>query len=323
MLFAGLLFILFIVELFYFKIAAFFNITDKPNGRSSHETITLRGGGIIFSISILLYYLVFGFVHYFFAAGLFALTAISFADDIKEQGRWLRAVVQFVSVLLLLFQAGFSSQPWFLWPAAVIVLMGLLNAFNFMDGINGITAGYSFTVIAALFVINRQLHAFDERLLLCLFAGNLVFSYFNFRKKARCFAGDAGSISMAYILLFLTTLCVIVTSNPIFLLFFTVYLVDVILTILHRLFKRENIFEPHRQHLFQYLANEQKLPHLLVSGIYMIIQALMNAGVLYVWDKAPLGQLSFTLVAVGLTSVAHLFIKSRILRKLYKQSFPA
>jgi len=316
MLFAGIFFILYILELFYFKIARYFNITDKPNGRSSHEAPTLRGGGIIFPVSVLLYFIVFGFKYYFFAIGLLALAMVSFADDIKHQRRRLRVVVQLISVLLLLRQTGLPTESLFLWIAAAIVITGMLNVYNFMDGVNGITACYSFTVMAALYILNKQLYIFDEQLLICLAIGNLVFTLFNFRKHARCFAGDVGSISMAHILLFLTAWCIVVTSNLLFILFYALYIVDAMLTIIHRLYKKENIFEPHRQHLFQYLANEKKIPQLAVSVIYMLIQFVINAGVIYVWKKEPLEQVIFAISVTVILVLAYAFFKNRILREI-------
>ena len=316
MLFAGIFFILYILELFYFKIADYFNITDKPNGRSSHKATTLRGGGIIFPVSVLLYFIVFGFKYYFFAIGLLGLAIVSFADDIKHQRRRLRVVVQIISVLLLLRETGLSTESLFLWIAAAIVIIGMLNVYNFMDGVNGITASYSFTVMAALYILNKQLYIFDEQLLICLAIGNLVFTLFNFRKHARCFAGDVGSISMAYVLLFLTAWCMVVTSNLLFILFYALYIVDAMLTIIHRLYKKENIFEPHRQHLFQYMANEKKIPQLAVSVIYMLIQFAINAGVLYVWKKEPLEQAMFEITVTVILVLAYTFFKYRILREI-------
>lgn len=119
----------------------------------------------------------------------------------------------------------------------------------------------------------------------CVALSNGVFCFYNCRKVTKSFAGDVGSISTAYILLFLTATCIQATANPIFLLLFIVYVVDVIITIIHRIAKKELIFEAHRQHLFQYLANEIRMPHLLVSGIYAFIQFVITVGVMIIWEK--------------------------------------
>lgn len=308
-----------LVELLYFRVANHFNIIDKPNQRSSHSSITLRGGGIIFSASVLVYFLLFGFHYFWFTLGLTAIAAISFADDVKHQPRTLRLSIHFLAVCLLLLKVGVFGLPWWVWPIAFVMIVGIINAYNFMDGINGITTAYSFTVMAGLYFVNRSLpqdQQFDSSLLVCLALGNLVFAFFNFRPRAKCFAGDVGSVSMAYALLFLTTWCILKTGNLIFILLFAVYGIDTVLTILHRLYKRENIFEPHRQHLFQYLANEKKLPQLVVSLIYMGVQVVITVGVLFVWQKPVFAQLSFAILAVGLPAIVYIFTKYKILKQV-------
>lgn len=314
MLYAGILIVLFILELLYFKVAEYFNIIDIPNQRSSHAYKTLRGGGIIFSLSVIIYNLVFGWFNPFFTTGLIFLTAISFADDVKHQSRRLRAFLQLLASILLFIET--TLPPGFLfWFIALVILMGMINVYNFMDGINGMTAFYSFTVMAGLFFLNRQLHAFDEKLLICVALSNVVFTFFNARRTARCFAGDIGSISMAYILLFLTTSCIVLSGNPIFLLFFTVYIIDAVITILQRISKREIIFDAHRQHLFQCLANENRMPQLLISGIYAFIQMVITAGVLFVWEKNKGAQIIYTAVVVVIVLLLYLLIKFRLIKK--------
>ncbi len=316
MLIAGILLILFTLELFYFKVAGHFNITDTPNNRSSHAVTTLRGGGIIFSVSVFIYFLVFGWRFPFFATGLLALTIVSFADDIKHQRRRIRIAIQLLATILLLVEATFPISPFLICAMAMLLIVAMLNAFNFMDGINGMTSLYSFVVLAGLFFINRDLHAFDEMLLVCVGLSNLVFAFFNVRKAARCFAGDVGSISMAYILMFFTVSCIVVSGNPIFLLFFTVYAADVVITILQRMFKRETILDAHRQHLFQYLSNEKKMPQLLVSGIYMFIQLLITAGVIMVWKKDSPTQFGYAVVVILFVFILYATTKYRILKRL-------
>jgi UDP-GlcNAc:undecaprenyl-phosphate GlcNAc-1-phosphate transferase len=319
MLLAIVFILLFIIEICYFKIADRYNIIDKPNLRSSHSTITLRGGGIIFAISVLVYFLLFGFHYFWFTCGMVAIAAVSFADDIKHQPRKLRLSIQFLAVCMLLYKVGIFYVEWYWWIVAFVLIVGITNAYNFMDGINGITTAYSFTVLAGLYFLNKQLpeyDRFDENLVLCLALGNLVFAFFNFRTKAKCFAGDVGSVSMAYALLFLGIWCVLKTNNFIFILFFALYGVDTVLTILHRLYKRENIFEPHRQHLFQYLANEQKIPQLVVSTIYMVGQSIITAGVLYVWKQSEAMQWAFAAIALGIPTILHVVIKYRILKSV-------
>jgi UDP-N-acetylmuramyl pentapeptide phosphotransferase/UDP-N-acetylglucosamine-1-phosphate transferase len=156
-----------------------------------------------------------------------------------------------------------------------------LNAYNFMDGINGITGGYSMVVIGALWYINTYQVAFvDNDLIYFLLMSLLVFNFFNFRTKAKCFAGDVGAISIAFVIVFMLCLLILKTKDICYILLLCLYGVDSILTIIHRILLKENIFKPHRKHAFQLMANELKIPHVWVSSIYMLIQALISAGLI-------------------------------------------
>jgi len=306
--------ILFVAEILYFRLANRFNIIDKPNLRSSHKSITLRGGGIVFTFGVLAFFLANKFPYAFFTLGLIAITTISFADDVKPQSKRLRIIVHTTAVGLLLYQLGFFSLPWYYAIIAFVMIIGIINAYNFMDGINGITTAYSFTVLAGLFFLNKELQVFDGNLILFLGIANLVFAYFNFRKKAKCFAGDVGSVSMAFCLLFITVGIVLQTGSFFFILLYAVYGVDSVLTILHRISKKENIFEAHRQHLFQYLANERKWPHLMVSTAYMLVQGAITFGVLLLWKKAVNVQIMYTLTVFIMLTIVYTYTKHKILK---------
>ncbi len=273
--------ILMVAEFGYFKVADRLNIIDKPNLRSSHSVVTLRGGGIVFYFGMLLYFLLFKFQHPWFLAGLTLITIISFADDLKPRPSWLRLVFHVVAMGLMFNQWGLFELPWYFTIIALVFCIGMLNAYNFMDGINGITGGYSLVVVAALWYINGYVTAFvDADFLVLIGLALMVFNFFNFRKKAKCFAGDVGAISIAFIIVFLLGLLIIKTGDFSYILLLALYGVDSILTIVHRLMLKENIFEAHRKHLFQIMANELKLPHVLVSGIYMGVQAVISAGLI-------------------------------------------
>jgi UDP-N-acetylmuramyl pentapeptide phosphotransferase/UDP-N-acetylglucosamine-1-phosphate transferase len=277
-----LLILLFALELLYFFIADRFNIIDKPNQRSSHTSITLRGGGVIFYISILLYFFLEGFQYPWFFAGLTMISFISFADDIKPRSSKIRLAVHFVSMALMFYQWNLFELPWYYTVISLIFCTGILNAYNFMDGINGITGGYSLAVIGGLWYINSyQIYFIDTNFLLYLTLSLLVFDFFNFKKKAKCFAGDVGAVSMAFIIVFLLGLLIIKTHDFSYIILLAMYGVDSILTIIHRIILKENIFEPHRKHVYQIMANELKIPHVLVSMFYALAQVLIVVGFLY------------------------------------------
>jgi len=282
MLYFFIIVLLFAIELAYFKFANHFDIIDKPNQRSSHTSITLRGGGVIFYFGILFYFLIEGLHYPWFFSGLTLISIISFADDIKPQSSKIRLIIHFISLALMFYQWNLFELPWYYTVIALIFCTGILNAYNFMDGINGITGGYSLVVTSALCYINLyQVSFVDANFIYFLLIALLVFNFFNFRKKAKCFAGDVGAVSIAFIIVYLLGLLIIKTHDFLYIILLALYGVDAILTIIHRLILKENIFEPHRKHLYQILANELKLPHLLVSTIYMIFQVVIIIGLLY------------------------------------------
>ena len=158
----------------------------------------------------------------------------------------------------------------------LFVCAGAINVFNFMDGVNGITGGYAAVVLMALLYVNRHVVEFvDPNFILFSLISVLVFCFFNFRKRAKCFAGDVGAVSIAFIILFFTCKLVLLNNNFSWFAFLAVYGVDGTLTLIHRILRREKISEPHRKHAYQLMANELKIPHVWVSAIYMGIQALV------------------------------------------------
>jgi len=274
-----ILVLLFVAELFYFRVADKFNIIDKPNERSSHSRITLRGGGIIFYFGALAYFLSNHWEYPWFMLALTLITFISFVDDIRSTSQGLRLVFHFTAMALMFYQWGLFSLSWWWIIIALIICTGIINAYNFMDGINGITGGYSLVILGALAYINSEITTFVEPALInTVLCSVLVFCFFNFRKKAKCFAGDVGSVSIAFILLFLIGKLIIKTEDISWIILLSVYGVDSVLTIIHRLMLHENIGLPHRKHMYQLMANELKIPHVGVSLIYMGAQALVILG---------------------------------------------
>nr|WP_262908087.1 glycosyltransferase family 4 protein [Bacteroides cellulosilyticus] len=270
---------LFVAELFYFRVADKFNIIDKPNERSSHSRITLRGGGIIFYFGALAYFLSNHWEYPWFMLALTLITFISFVDDVRSTSQGLRLVFHFTAMALMFYQWGLFSLSWWWIIIALIICTGIINAYNFMDGINGITGGYSLVILGALAYINSEITTFVEPALInTVLCAVLVFCFFNFRKKAKCFAGDVGSVSIAFILLFLIGKLIIKTEDFSWIILLSVYGVDSVLTIIHRLMLHENIGLPHRKHMYQLMANELKIPHVGVSLIYMGAQALVILG---------------------------------------------
>lgn len=280
-------FLLFALELVYFKIADKFNIIDKPNHRSAHTDITLRGGGIIFPLAFLLFFGITLFNrsneislqnYLIFGLGMFTLCVISFIDDILDLSSKIRLVFHFISVTLLLyFVEVFQGGDWWLIPIFYVVVIGILNAYNFMDGINGMTGLYSLVILGSLLYINQNFVVFtDDSFIIYPIIASLVFLFFNFRKKAKCFMGDVGSMGIAFWVLALLGLLMIKTQDLRYILFLSVYGIEVIVTIIERIKLKENIFEAHRRHLYQLFSNEKRISHLWITTIYAFLQLLIN-----------------------------------------------
>jgi UDP-N-acetylmuramyl pentapeptide phosphotransferase/UDP-N-acetylglucosamine-1-phosphate transferase len=274
--------VLLLTELIYFRLAGRFNIIDKPNQRSSHSRITPRGGGIVFYFGALMYFIGSEMDYPLFFTGLTIIAAVSMADDVRTVNRRARLLIHFLAIFLMFFEwKMFPGLPGWYMLIALVVCTGIINAFNFMDGINGMTGGYSLVAILTMSWVNTQYTAFiNQAFLNMALLSVLVFNFFNFRRKARCFAGDTGSVSIAFIILFALGNLVLKTKDLSYIIFLAVYGVDSVLTIIHRIIRRENIFEAHRKHAYQVMANELKIPHIRVAALYMILQAVINAGFL-------------------------------------------
>lgn len=299
---------LLVVELLYFRVADHFNIIDKPNLRSSHKHITLRGGGIIFLVAAWIYCLFFGLNYPWFMVGLTAICAVSFIDDIHSIPNRVRLLVHFAAMLLMFQQWGIlTSENWWQIIPSLILCTGIINAYNFMDGINGITGAYSIAILMPLMVVNHSLNFIDGLFLWVALIGVLVFCIFNFRKRARCFAGDVGSVGIAFILVFALGALIISSGQLWYLIFLAVYGVDAILTICHRLMLHENIFEAHRKHVYQLMANELKIPHTVVSTIYMVLQLSISAGAIWL----PINKWLYFIVVIAVLSCAYILFKRK------------
>lgn len=309
-----LIFVLLLVaELVYFRIANKCNIIDKPNERSSHSTIVLRGGGIIFLIGAWVWSAFFGFEYPWFLAGLTLVAGVSFVDDIHSLPDSVRLVAQFAAAAMAFYQLGILHwSMWWVVLVALIVYVGATNVINFMDGINGITAGYALAVLVPLLLENGEERFVESSLIITTITSALVFCFFNFRPKgkAKCFAGDVGSIGIAFIMLFLLGNVIMKTGDITWLIFLLVYGVDGCLTIVHRIMLHENLGEAHRKHAYQIMANELKIGHVKVTSLYMVMQLAVSLGFVYLCPNNALCHWLYLLVAFGVLAIAYvLFMK--------------
>lgn len=308
-----ILVILLALEMVYFKIADQCNIIDKPNERSSHSTIVLRGGGIIFLIGVWVWSAFFGVQYPWFLVGLTLVAGVSFVDDIHSLPDSVRLVAQFTAAAMAFYQLGILHwSMWWIILLALIVYVGATNVINFMDGINGITAGYSLAVLIPLALVNMNGAFIKQSLIISTILALLVFCTFNFRPKgkAKCFAGDVGSIGIAFIMLFLLGNVIIKTGDITWLIFLLVYGVDGCLTIVHRIMLHEDLGEAHRKHAYQIMANELKIGHVKVTSLYMVMQLVISFGFIYFCPNTMFAHWLYligTLVVLAITYI--LFMK--------------
>lgn len=307
MIYVIILILLFLLELVYFRVANQYNIIDKPNLRSSHTSITLRGGGIVFLLGAWIYAIFFGLDYVWFLLGLTIIGIVSFIDDITSLPDSIRLVVQFVAMFMMFYQFEILNwSDWWIVLIALIVCVGITNAYNFMDGINGITGGYSVAVLTPLIYLNYKFSFISMPFLWITGLSLLVFCFFNFRKKAKCFAGDVGSITLAFILLFAIGKLILQTGDFSYIIFLAVYGADSILTICHRIQLHENLGKAHRKHAYQLMANELKMPHVEVSLIYMALQMAISFGMIF----CPMNHYIFlTITIIVLLITYSLFMK--------------
>lgn len=289
--------VLFLVMWGYMWLARRYGIVDQPTKRTSHREPTLRGGGIIFLIAVVLWFFAYGWQHPLIVIGMLLISIVSFLDDIKSVKATIRIGIHLLAVTLLFYDLGLFGMHWYWVTAAYILTVGCVNAINFMDGINGITAFYSFITLGTFSLLNNANALlkpyfenglpqgweafFPPSLNGTLMASILVFAFFNARPRARVFAGDVGSIGLAFIVSWLIINLMVLSHQLYWILFLAIYGVDTICTIMIRLHRRENIFRAHRLHLYQLLVNEHGLPHLIVAAIYAGIQLILNLLVIY------------------------------------------
>lgn len=312
MLYFGLLIILFCLQLFYFKIAEKYNIIDIPNERSSHTFITLRGGGIIFPISVIIAFITKD-ISWPIMLAISIVSIISFIDDINPVNLLPRFITHFSAVFLVLFDLEMLNVSTGIIILIVILMIGWINAFNFMDGINGITVLYTTVAIASFGFLSVNENS--NHLFLVLGAACGVFGFFNIRKKAKTFAGDVGSISLAVLLGYLMIKTIKDTNQIGFILFFAVYGIDSVFTIFNRIKNKENILKGHRTHLYQYLANEMNISHVYVSLIYAFIQLIINITVIYLFKINQLTYLNI-IIYISLLSTIYTLIRYKLIKKI-------
>ncbi len=310
-----------VLMLIYFRIAERYNIIDKPNHRSNHSEITIRGCGIIYPIAFLLFFIGTSFnrsiseVNYLiFGVGLFAICIVSFIDDIRGASIKVRLLFHFISVTFLLYFINVYQQvPIFMVPVVYIFIIGILNAYNFMDGINGMSGLHTLVVLGSLLFVNQFIIQFAAvNFIVYPILASLVFLFFNYRKKAKCFMGDVGSLGIAFWIVTLLGLLILKTGELKWLLFLTIYGVETFLTIIERIKLKENVFEAHRRHLYELFSYEKKIDHRIVSFGYAFTQMMINIAV----TLLPVSDIVLFPLVVVPSVIFYLIIKNNLKKQI-------
>jgi UDP-N-acetylmuramyl pentapeptide phosphotransferase/UDP-N-acetylglucosamine-1-phosphate transferase len=296
------------MSVIYIKLANHYGILDIPNSRSSHVKPVVRGGGVLFILAILIFFLLNNFEYLYFVIGVSIISVVSFIDDLKTLSSKIRFPFQFLGVFLILYQIDLPFSPFYTFLLYLVFGIGAINMFNFMDGINGITGVYSLVVLSGFYMINIEENLINPDLLIYSIMSIVIFGYYNFRKRALFFAGDIGSIGIGMLIIFIGFLFTIKLSSPSIILLIIVYGADSGNTLLFRkIFTKESVFEPHRHHIYQKLVDVYKMPHLKVSVLYGLIQLLMNI-IVYKSYK-----LNYELQLIIVFSIISIFIISYII----------
>lgn len=303
--------LLLLIALIYLRLAIKFKIVDKPNFRSSHELVTVRGGGILFPFAIIFWWISSDFLHTWMVLGMIWISAISFLDDMYTLSRKLRFGVQFLALSMAFYDLGVFNQIdyWYL-PILYFVSLGIINAINFMDGINGISGLYALVFFGSILAVQVYMPIFEESLIRFILLAVLVFLIFNLRKKAFMFAGDIGSISIAFLMIYFMVQWYLAGHTWTIILLLVIYGVDVFVTIVERIIKKENVTQPHRSHLYQLLVNHAKYEHVTIALLYAILQMVINFAIFIYPQSTP-----STVVGIGVllvTLTVYLLVKTRI-----------
>ena len=319
------LILLLALELVYIRIACRLHIVDEPNERSSHSLITYRGGGVIFTLSMVAWVVMMllqgqGITMYLpFLCGLLLIAGVNLWDDASYAPGLVRFMAQVTMVVLMLWSLGVMRwEMWWFVLLALIVCVGAANVFNFMDGINGITVGYALAVLIPLLLLDARwmredgMGFIDISYLVVAMIGVLVFGFFNFwpKDRAMCFPGDVGSIGIAFILLFAIGRLIVQTGDVTYLILLLVYGVDGCMTILHRLSLREKLVQAHRKHAYQMMVNELQIGHLKVALLYMMLQLAVSLGFIFLCPNTLLAHWLYLIGAAVVLCIAYvLFVR--------------
>ena len=296
-----------------FKLSLF----DKPNLRSSHKTVTPKGGGIGILAAFFVCSIGLSIPKSFWIPAVF-ISLFSFWGDRSEITPKIRLMFQFAAGTILLIGILMEKQTgialYVLLPLLAIFVVGTANFYNFMDGINGIsgiTGIIGFGMIA-FYALNYGNNSHLSTLAICLSISCVGFLPFNI-PKARVFMGDVGSILLGFVFAvmvvylsksFLDFVCLAGFLFP--------FYADELTTMMIRIRDGEKLSHPHRRHLYQLLANEYSIQHWKVSFGYGLFQLFVGISVLILRSAGSVAVISALILYFCTFTILSFILRNKV-----------
>ena len=282
----------------------FVQIMDEPNHRSSHTKAIPRAGGVSIVITFFIGLAATGLmgeldsierpVLYGFIFSALLISIISLVDDISEQTATFKAFTHMIAVVVVLYfgivldelSSPFGDIPlgWVGYVISFLWIIGLTNAYNFMDGLDGLAGGVA--VITSLFFMIITFHegsTFVYIISYSLLAGALGFMFLNY-PPAKIILGDVGAAFLGFVFAVLAIIAARYdeskTSFLVMPLLMFNFIYDTSFTFIRRLLKGEKVTEAHRTHIYQ-LLNRSGYSHLEVVLTQYCMVFLQGLGAIW------------------------------------------
>lgn len=300
-------------------------ITDVPNNRSSHDTPTPRSGGLGIFIVFLFVSAVFWVINQnelpkWFTPFVLSAAIIGFHslfDDISDRSAIEKLFVQVIAASIVVYFGLIIELPfggyWLNIAITMLWIVGMTNATNFMDGLDGLVSGIFSLALVFFCMILFSIGHYDLYLFgLTLIAGLMGFLIYNF-PPAKIFMGDVGSCLLGFLYALMVVIMLGEVKSPWIMLasLLVVFnlLFDVMFTVIRRFLRGDNILQAHRAHLFQ-LMNRLGYRHLTISLCYLgvtFVQGILAICVLHY-------QSTFALMIVFILLILHIIYAALVIR---------
>jgi UDP-N-acetylmuramyl pentapeptide phosphotransferase/UDP-N-acetylglucosamine-1-phosphate transferase len=319
-------------------LAARWRLVDLPNRRSAHALPTARGGGVAIVVTTALAALTLVFrwppaapsILFGILLPSLVIAAVGIVDDVQPLRAGLRLFIQVVVAAWITAVFGpFTSVTWpgvppvslgaAAWPLTMLWIVGMINAFNFMDGADGMAALGA--VVCGFTVAMIAWHS-DEHLTMLLAAftaaaagGFLVFNW----QPARVFMGDVGSGFLGTMLAILPLTFPPGATRSDMLVPIAMglwpFIADPLVSVIRRIAVGANPLEPHREFFFHHLVRSGA-SHAVTATVYGVLAAAGGLAGLAAITPAipPVARTALPLVVLAASIVVATLIERRYYR---------